>query len=365
MRVGEALARSPELALLPPDPETATELWEQAARGLEGIGAAVESERPGEAFFSVDGLLGIHRSLDGLLAAIHRTVQRGNDEAVPASVGVAPTRFAAAAAARLAAEESASVATRIVETAELHRFLAVLPLSTVVPRLAPPQPPIERLVLTLSRLGIRSLGELAELSVDDVADRFGPLGLRAHALARGEDEPLHPRRPQEELVAELDLPEACGGEQLDRALQLLVDRLLAAPERRDRTVLALRLGAKLAGGGSWWQDVALRKPTASAETMRTVLSLKLALLPAPAAALTLRATSLGSDGGEQLELSCLGEEERDTRLAEAARQVRALEGPEALLKVLDVDARSRVPERRSALTAFQPEARATRGGERR
>src|SRR4051795_13737568 len=56
MRLGEALARCPELALVPPDPELAETVWEEALRGLEGIGAAVEPGRPGEAFFEAGGL---------------------------------------------------------------------------------------------------------------------------------------------------------------------------------------------------------------------------------------------------------------------------------------------------------------------
>src|SRR5215212_8635733 len=59
MRVGEALSRCPELALVPPDPERAERAWEQVLRRLEGIGAEVESSRAGEAFFGVDGLRGL------------------------------------------------------------------------------------------------------------------------------------------------------------------------------------------------------------------------------------------------------------------------------------------------------------------
>src|SRR5215208_7374271 len=37
MRMGEALSRCPELALIPPDPERAESSWEEALRRLEGI----------------------------------------------------------------------------------------------------------------------------------------------------------------------------------------------------------------------------------------------------------------------------------------------------------------------------------------
>ena len=54
--VGEpALQAAAEERRLPPE-----DVWEDELRRLEGIGAALESERAGEAFFAIDGLRGIH-----------------------------------------------------------------------------------------------------------------------------------------------------------------------------------------------------------------------------------------------------------------------------------------------------------------
>ena len=96
MPLGEALSRCPALSLVPPDPGGAAETWEGALRRLEGIGAEVESERAGEAFFRADGLRGIHRDLQGTLAATRRAV------AMPVRVAAAPTRFASYAVAHAA-----------------------------------------------------------------------------------------------------------------------------------------------------------------------------------------------------------------------------------------------------------------------
>src|SRR3954469_6701384 len=90
--LGEALARCPELALVPPDPERAADLWEKALRRLEGIGAALESERAGEAFFVAGGLRGLHGGLGEVLAMARRAVE------MPARVAAAPARFTAYAA---------------------------------------------------------------------------------------------------------------------------------------------------------------------------------------------------------------------------------------------------------------------------
>jgi hypothetical protein len=47
-----------------------------------------------------------------------------------------------------------------------------------------------------------------------------------------------------------------------------------------------------------------------------------------------------------------GSEPRRRRLGAAVREVRAAQGGDALLRVLPVDASSRVPERRHLLTPF-------------
>src|SRR4051794_17259899 len=94
MRVGEALARCPELRLVPPDPDGVRTLWRRALGRLERIGAACESDREGEAFFEADGLRGIHGGgLEGGLDAARAAVGRG------ARLGCAPGRFSAYAAA--------------------------------------------------------------------------------------------------------------------------------------------------------------------------------------------------------------------------------------------------------------------------
>jgi protein ImuB len=356
MALGEALSRCPSLVLVPPDPGFAAETWEGALRRLEGIGAGVESERAGEVFLRADGLRGIHGGLQGTLTATRRAV------AMPVRVAAAPTRFAAYAAAlrargrrRRGAGRTGAPSQRrepVVSAAGLTEFLSPLPISILATRLGPDERAGRRLVAALERLGLDDLGALAALRPAEVADRFGPIGLRALALARGRDDPPRPRGPHEALAEALELPEATAGEQLERALGLLVDRLLASPLRRSRTVRSLRLGAQMAAGGSWSAEAALRSPSASAEVLRLALAPKLGELPGPVAALTLSAPALGPAATSQLELSRRSREQRRQRLGEAVRQVRAAAGAGALLKVLEVDGSSRVPERWTMLTPF-------------
>ena len=197
-----------------------------------------------------------------------------------------------------------------------------------------------------------TLGQLGALPDAAIADRFGEAGLRALRMARGGDEPLRPRRAHEELVERLELPEAIAGPQLERALTLLVDRLLARPERRGRSLRRLRLGARLAGGGSWRSVAALRQASADPVRLRLALLPKLGELPSPAASLSLRALEMGPPANDQATLDESAKGSRRKRLAEAVRQARAIAGKDAVLRVLEVDPASRVPERRSLLTPF-------------
>jgi protein ImuB len=320
------------------DPVAAAELTEAAARALEGIGAAVETERAGEVFFSVGGLRGLYGGeVAGVMAAARDAI------GAEVLIGVAPTRTAA----RAAAEQGLAT----VPASRLAGFLGSLPTSVLVDRLDDPRAGAE-LVASLERLGIVKLGGLRRLTLDQVADRFGPLGLAALRIARGEEEPLRPRVPHEDLVCEIDLPEGIAGSQLDRALHLLIDRLLAAPARKGRTLLGVRLGARLCGGGSWSVDQGLGRPTAAASSLRRLLVPRLEGLPGPAEALRLRALGFGPPAADQLVMEVGGAEPRRRRLGAAIREVRATQGADALLRVLPVDSMSRVPERRDLLTPF-------------
>jgi protein ImuB len=356
MRLGEALARCPELALVPPDPERAEAAWEEALRRLEAIGAAVEPGRPGEAFFEATGLRGLWGgSLEGVLRRARKAIGPS------VRLGAGQTRLCAYAAALGARPRRGPV---IVPGARTRAFLAPLPVDLLRERLfsnrAAPGGGAEEaarigsvdLPEKLERLGVSTLGQLAELPEAAIADRFGEAGLRALRMARGTDEPLRPRRAHEELVERLELAEATSGPQLERVLALLIDRLLAHPARRGRSLRRLRLGARLAGGGSWRSVAALRRASADPVRLRLALLPRLEELPGPAASLSLRALETGASASDQATLGGSGQRNRRRRLDEAVRQARAAAGKDAVLRVLDVDSESRVPERRSLLTPY-------------
>jgi protein ImuB len=342
LRLGEALARCPTLRLVTPDPAGVADEWDRLLTALEGIGAAVEPGRPGLAWFDSHGLRNLYGGfVEGVIAAARRAL------GTPARLGAAPSRFAALAAASRARVRRPELAPS--GPARLAAYLAPLPVDLLAWR-----PETAALPPVLERFGIRTLGELAKLPRGSLADRFGTAGPLARDLARGRDAPLRPRRAAEQLEEQFELPESASGPQLEQALGLLIDRLLSRRERRGRTMRAAVLSAKLASGGTWRVRVTFREALADPRRMRLVLAPRLAELPAPADALRLRAEGFGPPAGDQRSLLAEAAAVRAARLREAVRQARAAAGPDAALRILPVDLDSRVPERRLALTPWDP-----------
>jgi protein ImuB len=342
MVLGEALARCPDLVLVPGDPVLVAEAWERALRALESIGAAVEPARPGLAYFESEGLRGIHGTREGTLAAAARAL------GWPGRIGAGPTRFCALAAA-LAVRSRRPL---VLDGGLARRWLAGRPVELLGFR-----EDTAALIEPLSRLGVRTLGELTRLGRAELADRFGAPGALAHGLAGGEDSPLRPRRVQERLEESMEVGDASSGEALKRVLGVLVDRLLARSERRGRTLRVVTLSAHLLAGGGWRERVVFRQALCDPERIWLALSVRLLGLPAPAAVLALAVERFGPPASEQ---GGLFEQEgpggrpavsraRAARLREAVAQVRAVAGEDAALRAVCVDPDSRVPERRVVL----------------
>src|SRR5438477_5185088 len=237
MRLGEGLATCPELVLVEQDPAAAEQAWEEILRGLEDSGFAVDPADLGCVYFETRG---VERLYGGLEPALERALAAVGTAWDPRA-GAAERRFAALAAANVARPGQILV----VSDERTDEFLAPLPLGLV-----PLEPRRQR---ELRELGVRRLGELAGLPQGAVAERLGPDGRRAWSLARGGAAArIRGRRPPAEIFESLEFPEAVGNElTLRRALGAIVDTALARPERRDRVVRKVALGARLGGGGSW------------------------------------------------------------------------------------------------------------------
>jgi protein ImuB len=333
MRLGEALATCPGLILVERDPAAVEREWEEALRRLEDAGFAVDPVEHGVVVFETKG---VERLYGGVRPALERALAAVGSTWDP-RIGAAGRRFTALAAASVARPGQIV----IVQEKEEQAFLEPLPLSLL------PMTP-ERYA-ELEGLGLRRLGELAQLPGSAVAERLGVDGRRAWRLAHGGRKArVRGRRPASELAETLVFPDAIGNElTLRRALGSLLERLIARPERAGRPFRKLALSARLVDGGSWRRALTLRDATAELGRLRVALGPKLQELPAPVLELRLEAVQLAEHTGLQLALVEPAGEEANARLREGLKQVRASTGSGSVCAVVEVAPWSRIPEARA------------------
>ncbi len=199
LRRREAQGRCPELVVVDQDLPGELRAFEPVVAAVGTFTPAVELARPGMASFATRGpsrYFGGDRELAVRVAAAVDEVLAPLG-APPCRVGVADGRFAAGLAARVT---SAGRAVTVVPPRATAAFLAPVPVGVL------DRPELADL---LTRLGLRSLGDLAALPAATVLARFGADGADAHRLARGLDErPLATRTPPPDLAvtAQLDPP---------------------------------------------------------------------------------------------------------------------------------------------------------------
>ena len=236
LRRREAQRRCPQVAVLDHDPGRDARAFEPLASALDAVTPRVEVTRPGtlafatrgpSRYFGGDDALA-HRTGELAVDAVARvvdaiggaatTVRTGPQGAV--RVGVADGAFAALLAAHRAHHRTAASADGARQGDTSGRGVGV-PAVVVAPGASPSflaDHPVATLVEVVDdadlvdvwkRLGLRTLGLVADLAPADVLARFGNAGVTAHRLASGLDpRPLDARRPPPDLAVsrELDPP---------------------------------------------------------------------------------------------------------------------------------------------------------------
>jgi protein ImuB len=223
LRRREAEARCAGVVVMERDPTAEARAFEAVARAMEPITPAVVLERPGVLTFPTRGPSRYFGGDEVLAARVLAVVAEAR---VPdARVGVADGTFAARLATRVAPPGAAHV----VERAGAPAFLAPWPVAVLRNAVGDRPEDGGAFADLLTRLGLRTLGDLATLPAPSVLARFGTEGARAHRLACGHaDQAAPPAPPPPELVetAELD-PPATRVDEAAFAAKTLADDLLA------------------------------------------------------------------------------------------------------------------------------------------
>lgn len=243
MRRREAQGRCPEVVVLSSDPSAQARQWEPVVAAVEAFSPGVEVLQPGQVALSSRGPSRYFGGDSALAAKVAATVEA----AVSAPgwdgccrVGVADGLFPAGIATH-SAQPGQPV---VVPKGQSACFLAPFPVTVLAlgslshicgaplavgrnggaQRARGAQEGFAELVDFLVRLGLKKLGDFAALPAASVMGRFGPGGLLAHRLARGDEQrPVQGRAlpPDWAASAELDPP----ADQLQAAI--FVGRALA------------------------------------------------------------------------------------------------------------------------------------------
>lgn len=186
----DAQSACPQLRLVPADEARDARAFHDAMRVVEELSPGVQALRSGLAVLRARGPARFYGGEERAALALLRPLDDAGFADVRA--GIADGVFTAEHAAH-GAEGSPPV--RIVAAGGSPGFLSPLPVQSLND---------DEIALFLTRLGVRTLGDFADLDASLVADRLGQHGLRLHAGASGADpREVVPRVPPPELTSEI------------------------------------------------------------------------------------------------------------------------------------------------------------------
>lgn len=335
MRMSEAIGLCGRAVVLPPDLPHYERRFEEVLDFLCELSPVVEGNALGLAYLSLLGLPVDPRVLaDELITFLHRHL------GFMPSVGIANGKFTA----RVAACVMRSGATKAVPPGGEAAFLAPLPIDHL--------PADEAMRWRLRLLGLETMGDIARLPLGAFQSQFGPEGKRCWKLSSGIDgEPLIPRVKEETVVRRLQMPSPSVSLE---AILIGVERLLHAaysdPERGSRWVRKAMVRAVLEGGGTWELPVAFREALVGPRDAWSAIKSAIVRRPPerPVEELEVELVGLSVESGKQAAMF-EGKGRLWRQVQEAVRQLNTQRDSPSIGKIVALDPRSRIPERRSAL----------------
>jgi nucleotidyltransferase/DNA polymerase involved in DNA repair len=334
----------PDAIFIPLDEDKYVRAFDNILDILEQFSPTVEADGLGKAFLDGSGLEGLFGSDVNLARRISSEVLQHTR--LEPRIGMAGNKFTASVAATLASAERRC----IVKKGKEREFLASLPANLLLLS--------EDTKRRLDLLGLRSMGQIASLPLDALANQFGDEGILAHQLANGIDErPLLPRTKP--VILEEALSSESSLETIDAvlaAIDKLLDKLITTLRNRNQVCGQIRLCLDLEGTSPWYDSITLKEPTDSKREITSLIKHRLdtAHLSAGVTDIRLGLMQLGGEMAKQSSLLTRERVRQDAQLRHAAKQLQAKLGKNPLKKVIQVDPASRIPERRSGLIDFNP-----------
>lgn len=217
--------------------------------------------------------------------------------------------------------------------------------------------PLEKEVARQFRLlGLRTLGQLADLPAAAVLNRFGRTGRWLQQLARGQDErPVQPHStpPLETITHSFD-PSLTNNLALDHALRELLSLVSSRLRAAYRVAHTVRLDLTLADGARRHEVVSLRRPAQQVTPLLLAVQARLARLDLSAGVngLTLTLADMTPATGEQPAL--FGPPPAHPLSAQLP-ELLARFGPERFYTVELTAPEAHLPERRFRLRPLEPQ----------
>jgi nucleotidyltransferase/DNA polymerase involved in DNA repair len=261
MRPQAAQIACPELLLRPLDLAAAEEQQSALLAVLVEWQLPVEPQTWGMAYIDLHSVAKQAEAVQPLATDLGRRLRREFGMTLQPSLGWDSGKFTA----RAAAMQTAPGRMRLVDKHDEVRFLGPLPITLL---------PLPRTHLQqLHWLGIRTLGQFADLPPAAVWQRFGPGGKQAQRWAQGRDD-----RPVRAAVAEPPIPTTVVLDPPARTLQPLVEVLMASlrPLLIDRAaglegVRHLRIEVVFTVGAPQTADLLFVEPAAEPQRVQAAL----------------------------------------------------------------------------------------------
>lgn len=200
MPIGEAYARCPSGVFVRPRGEVYAEESRAVMQILDSFSPYVEQVSVDEAFVDISGT----RKLWGAPGEVARKISARilAERHLTASIGIAPNKFLAKIASDF--QKPSGITEVPFDQEEVMRWLAPFPVGKMWGIGAKSQ-------VALSRLGIRTVGDLQSLSLEVLQERFGKSGVQYYYLCRGVDQrPVEYREPAKSISREYTFNSDCS-----------------------------------------------------------------------------------------------------------------------------------------------------------